>query len=642
MKIRAILIAALAAQAVLAAPADPSRWRVVEKALDLNNPDLAAVKAAPASERPAALLKYYRSRFPLPEGAAEVSEKVRKEADEALAHRFKIRQAPPSYRGEFPGFDWNTNGDASGDPGWMWMFHRLQWWRSLASVYLASGDERYMKEWMNEVNSWVDFMFERENRNHLAWRSLETGIRLSLWAEIFPKLAGSPLLDEKTLVNYLFALLRQQELIETRYSKVPDHKLGNFQVIQQSGLLSSALLFREFKSSVSYVENAVRRLKHYQTVVLLPDGVINEFVPGYHQLYPHLFLTALRKCDEAGAAETFDAEYRRRLENCINAMMLWSHPVDGLPLFGDTFSCSTGQVRAKFRHYVRSFPHREDWLYFATSGDRGVAPARLVEVLPDSGYGIMRSSWQPDAFFVVAKNSFDLKDQWHNHFDNMSFELSYGGRRLMVDSGSYSYHGDKVSREQFKSSPFHQTVTLNGANNAVRGRIPFAVEGPRLKALALENEAGEGLLHRRLLVMVENRYLVVLDFLTGGAGGELRSHYQFIPGEVTFSADGARGPGLLVQGDGAGETVREEGFVSYSYGERMPRAGVAFIKHKPAGRPQSFATLIVPEPEAGNCRIALTEPFEGGVRNAVKVELSDGKTFVIDFNWDDHRAELRR
>jgi uncharacterized heparinase superfamily protein len=53
----------------------------------------------------------------------------------------------------------------------------------------------------------------------------------------------------------------------------------------------------------------------------------------------------------------------------------------------------------------------------------------------------------------------------HSHADIFSYELSYKGKRFIVDSGNYSYENNEM-RKCCRSTTAHNTVTIDGKDQA--------------------------------------------------------------------------------------------------------------------------------------------------------------------------------
>jgi hypothetical protein len=51
----------------------------------------------------------------------------------------------------------------------------------------------------------------------------------------------------------------------------------------------------------------------------------------------------------------------------------------------------------------------------------------------------------------------------HAHCDQLSFELAVDGKTVIADPGSYAYSGDAEGRNLFRSTRFHNSVVVNGA-----------------------------------------------------------------------------------------------------------------------------------------------------------------------------------
>jgi len=589
----------LCSLAAMAAEVNQERLAELLTMLDLNRPELAEVKAATTPEaQTAALVKHFTNRpadVKYRRKKMTTRAKDRTEADAALEHRFP---GQPSY-GLVPRgtpIDWDD--PYVKDVEWILQFHRLNWWESLGVRYRETKDERYAKEWAEESNSWIDHMFRPEKSKHRGWRSLETAGRISRFGSALRNFGDSPAMDGRTLVNLLWAMEKHAAKLEKMLDAVPVKRIHNFEVMEQNHLLRYVLAFPEMKRNTSRIREGVDRLCYIQSIVVLPDGVIAEFVPSYHTGYPDIFWSVRKTCQKEGLKVEFPAEYDQRIQKGVTAVMLWSHPDGRYPLFGDAFEQRAGFCRGYVRKFCADYPERQDWLWFATKGEQGKAPAELVHCLPSSGYVTMRSDWSAaPAVFLVAKNSLDPDRQWHNQPDNMTFELSFNGKRVMVDTGCFVYSGDQKAREWFAASARHQTVTLDGKNNERAGKLLFQKEAEGVLVTALKNEAQKDLTHQRIIFLVAKKYVTVLDLLSGPAAGELRCHYQLLEGEHQFDPAKwtASNKDLTLTGAPSnGKMEEEEGKISWNYKKSEPRPAFAFVQKKEKGKPAEFLALITP------------------------------------------------
>ncbi len=581
----------------------PDAW----SELDLGRPGLAAVKSAKTEEaRRQALLEYFRKReIPafFETKNPKLSEKEQETADNALQHRF-VGQSAYGPRDRGTPIDWDSS--PVPDQEWLWQFHRFNWLPALGRAYRVTGDQRYAQEWAGEINSWVRHMHaDKQFRRHAGWRSLDTAIRMKNWTTTFEYFVKSPALDAETLTQFLQSLLQQAQYIHSLYPADKDPKqLNNWDIIQLEALLYFAAGFPEFRKSVEFARDAVDRLCRFQKRVLLPDGVIDEFIPSYHIAYPAMFGKLPEFCRKFHVPAEFPPDYLDLVEKSVNAVMLWSHPDGTSPMFGDAWLDKPGVNRRWIKPYCKQFK-RQDWLWFATSGKEGTAPTGRVQELPDAGYYMMRSGWDANAVFVVLKNSNMPEARWHNHNDNLSFEFTAFGRRFMIDSGCYNYSGEPEWRRWFRRPQAHQMVTLDDLPVAARGRKILQQSLPGLDVTILENAANGDFTHRRSAYLVEGQYLLVLDELSGKAGGTLRQHFQFAPGpwlldrsRLTARTLFQKGPNLVVKGWAApGVSLEEEeGWISPRYMVKEPRPAFAFIRGKRPGEKQVFLTLLIPLP----------------------------------------------
>ena len=292
-------------------------------------------------------------------------------------------------------------------------------------------------------------------------------------------------------------------------------------------------------------------------------------------------------------------------------MVVWSHPDGTSPVFGDAWLGGRDANRRWIAPFLERYD-RPDWVWFASNGKQGTPPEFRLQELPTAGYYTMRSDWTDQALFLVVKNS-NTTRFGHNQADNMTFELSAFGQRLMSDSGCYNYSGEPEWRQFFRSPVAHQLVSLDDKPILSRGQklesrsAPASADHPPLDILKLKNEPTDGLIHCRTFFLVDKRFFVIIDDLSGPASGELRQRFQFLPGswslnkeKLTAFTQHAQAPNLiLAEAKPAAESepisvVEEEGWISSVYMKKEQRPAIAFVQHKQANESRRFATLIYP------------------------------------------------
>jgi hypothetical protein len=99
-------------------------------------------------------------------------------------------------------------------------------------------------------------------------------------------------------------------------------------------------------------------------------------------------------------------------------------------------------------------------------GETPPAGSRLIEsrLYPDGGYAVLHSArWQ--ALFDAGPLGLGSLAA-HGHADALAIWASLDGKRLLIDAGTYAYHEDPAWRDHFRSTPAHNTLTLDGKNQS--------------------------------------------------------------------------------------------------------------------------------------------------------------------------------
>jgi hypothetical protein len=93
------------------------------------------------------------------------------------------------------------------------------------------------------------------------------------------------------------------------------------------------------------------------------------------------------------------------------------------------------------------------------------------------------------AFWVLVDvGSFGGLQAGHSHSDSLSVVVRYGDEETLIDPGTYTYLGDPAWRNRFRGSAAHNTLRVNGEDQA-EARNAFAWSGiPQVRVLKWESQ----------------------------------------------------------------------------------------------------------------------------------------------------------
>ncbi len=144
---------------------------------------------------------------------------------------------------------------------------------------------------------------------------------------------------------------------------------------------------------------------------------------------------------------------------------------DGLPRIGD------GEQETALSAYLR-FPH------YGNKRAPGLTTFHL------SGYSIIRGRDLQRAIF--DHGALGMAPRFaHGHADALSLLLDVGIREVFIDPGTYTYSGDERWRNYFRGTRAHNTVIIDGLDQAVQDG-PCAWSKPFETHLVYKEETPEG------------------------------------------------------------------------------------------------------------------------------------------------------
>jgi hypothetical protein len=588
---------------------------------------------------------------------ARVAE-LRAEADALCAHRFRIFAYPEVSAGaEIPWRRDLVHGRESGLDHWsripyldfrragdskiVWEPNRHQHLVTLAQAWTLTGEERYAGECLAQIEHW-------QNANPylrgINWASsLEVAFRAWSWLWVLNLLSGSRALTGERAARILTGLGQHAHYIAenlSTYFSPNTHLLG-----EGFALFCVGLLLPEFAGAAAWRDTGRAILTEQMHKQVRPDGSHLEQSSYYHRYAFDFFLAAAVLAERNGCP--FPPAYRARLERMAEVILHTLLPSGHHPMTGDADggrllpfgpripddqrgTLSTAAVffrRGDFR-WASDHLHEETlWLLGAEAAQRyRELPATLPETqsraFSDAGLAVMRTGWNPTAHVL----QFDAGPQGmgacaHGHADALQILLSADGVDWLVDPGTFVYTSAPEWRHAFARTPAHNTVTVDGRDQAEQVDVfkwrsvprPHLERWISLPGVDLARAAHDGyqrlsrpLTHRRTVVFLKPDYWILSDEFTGAGQHQFDFHFHFAPGVKIEASHGnwlaarqgsrmlvvppAGAAGRVVQGD---ESSRE-GWYSADYGHREP-APVLMATARGAA-PAGYHWLLWPMP----------------------------------------------
>jgi hypothetical protein len=508
-------------------------------------------------------------------------------ADEICAHRFDLLGSGPTELGRE--IDWHRDfktgrrwplrhssllpvayGDGS-DIKVPWELSRSQHLPLLAGAHRRSGDGRYLDELGAQLTSWIRANPVERGPNWAC--TMDVAIRAANWTAALALCA-----DEATREPW-FPPVLESLLLHGRFirSHLEDGEVrGNHYLTDVVGLLAMSALFAGGWEGNDWAGWAAGELVAEMEHQVRGDGCAHEASIPYHRLVTELFVCGTQAAD-ALVHGKLPGWYRDRLDSMLAFTRDYTRP-DGLaPQIGDA---DDGRF-LPLGDYARLDPR--DHRHLFAQADRAYVPARTSAAYPEGGFFVLRAG---GTYAIIRCGDTGRYGRGgHSHNDQLSFELFAGGTPLVADPGTYLYTADPQARNLFRSTGYHATLQIGGAEqNELRTDDLFVMEDrAQAEALAWDEHSFEGRLqnHTRRIELSDGE-LRITDTVESAGGEELEWTFPLAPGAA-----------LDVQAEGL-EFRREDGWHSPSYGVRVP---TTFLRaRRRARRGRDVQVLIVRAP----------------------------------------------
>jgi hypothetical protein len=640
------ILPTLVTLACLAAPGFALSTAELLDSLDRTRPELRAIST------PHDLAEYFRHRTrPLYSLSTRTSPPDTAAAERALRHQFSSIGIAHQFG---PHIDWTF--DKTAEPGrapnneWTWQLNRHAEWLALSRAYRDTGDEKYAREFVAQMTAWVrDCPMPRTSGNvaRSPWRTIETGIRAAqIWPELWFRFLRSPAMTDDALLAFLGAFIDHARHLAPFPSK------GNWLAMEGAGLFYVGVLFPEFRDAATWRDTAAKWIYAELDNQVYPDGVQFELASGYHHVSLSNFLLVYRLARLNAVA--LPGDFLKRLEKMYDFDVYGADPSRRLPGVQDG---SAFDVRRALKDAAELFPERADFLWYASDGAQGKAPAATSHAFPYAGYFVQRSGWTPDARWLWFDGG--PFGYGHQHEDKLEIILAAYGKTFLTDPGNYTYEKSKW-RSYFIDSPSHNVVLVDGQPQRRRGardRMDYVVKQPLPHVWSSGKEfdyveatfdesfggqVGRSVRQTRAVLFIKPDFWVMLDRLTAVDGKE-HVYEPLFHFECPVKADGLRlrtqnagEPNLtvLARADAPltlkiveGQEEPVQGWLTKGLGGVRPAPVGVYRAH---GATTHVMYAMVPSRAGAPDPVLALEPL-GGDPAAARVVLRDGAVYEVRF-----------
>ena len=406
-----------------------------------------------------------------------------------------------------------VRGDGS-DVRVVWELNRLAHLGVLARAHAATDDPAFAHEIFRQLRHWR----ARNPAGHGPnWAcAMEAALRAIGLLAAFALLARSPATGAADL-SFMLALFDEHGRHVRRNLEFSHLATSNHYLSDVAGLLWLGVCLPELGEAAAWRAFALRELLREMDKQVLPDGAHFEASTGYHRFAAELFLYSFLLCRENGIE--IAERHWRTLRSMLEYTRAYLRPDGRAPLVGDA---DGGQalplaVRSADDHaYLLAVgavvfdepgfkveteaPEELFWLTGAegvrayesmgrAAGARPAGGSHVVvsrdhdsrgrvaarsQAFPSAGAYVMREG---ALYLMLSACGAGLRGRGsHAHNDSLSVELSAHGTNFLRDPGTYVYTSDLDARHRFRSTAYHSTVEVDGAEqNTTRRETPFVI-----------------------------------------------------------------------------------------------------------------------------------------------------------------------
>jgi uncharacterized heparinase superfamily protein len=407
-------------------------------------------------------------------GPTPLGEKIDWHVDFKTGHRWNPRTyykriRPASYPG---GYDIKVP----------WELSRCQHFVRLGQAYWITGDEKYAREFVAQVEDWIA-------SNPWPWGvnwacTMDVAIRAVNWLWGLAFFLDSPSVTDEFLLKIARSLfVHGRHIMNNLEGSGEDPHTTNHYIADLVGLVYLGICCPYFKEAEKWRDFALRELVREMEKQVYPDGFDFEASTCYHRLVLEFFFYTAVLCQRNGI--DLPQAFWDRLYKMFEVVLYILKPNGRLPQLGDndsgrlfvlhprevldgTYLLSYAAIffqDSNFKLPRFGLAPEAIWLFGPEGAEKWQALPPRSEPLgskafPNAGVYVMRHK---DDYMLISCGPNGQNDLGgHAHNDKLSFELCIGGEEVIVDPGTCVYTPSPEWRNHFRSTACHNTIVVDG------------------------------------------------------------------------------------------------------------------------------------------------------------------------------------
>ncbi len=348
--------------------------------------------------------------------------------------------------------------------------------------------------------------------------TMECALRLIAACHALDRVRGRLTRPEETWPALLEIVESHAPLIEGRLSLYSSR--GNHTVAECAGLVYAGFLFPEHARAARWRARGLDLLRREAARQVLPDGGGIERAFQYHRFV----------IDLLGLVER-----------------LLAHRGEAVP---DEIAAAL----ARGRRFLAAVTLPDGTLLPVGDGDGGYALSRFLDLnqaaepieepvvhFLESGYSVLRAEDGGATLALFDHGAHGMPPSYgHAHADALSLVLYRNGEPMLIDPGTFTYTGDPEWRRYFRSTAAHNTIVVDGQDQA-RQESAFQWSEPLPCRLVNADMTPQGLVrmlgyvggheagqyrHLRGVAYQPDEWIFVWDFVDGAGMLQIEQHWH--------------------------------------------------------------------------------------------------------------------